>query len=112
VGAYFAVSKLKSKFGYDDSLDVFGIHGIAGIIGAIGTGVVYQPQFGGPGDGSTAMAAQVTTQVIAVAVAIGWAAAGTAIAASAAKLVTGLRVTPEVEYDGLDIGEHGERAYN
>ncbi|MFN3509845.1 MAG: ammonium transporter [Tsuneonella troitsensis] len=112
VVAFFAVSKLKSKFGYDDSLDVFGIHGVAGIIGAIGTGIVYQPQFGGPGDGSTAMAAQVTTQIIAVAVAIGWAAIGTAIAAFIVKLVTGLRVTPEVEYDGLDIGEHGERAYN
>ncbi|MGN3974466.1 ammonium transporter [Tsuneonella sp. SYSU-LHT278] len=112
VVAYFAVSKLKSKLGYDDSLDVFGIHGIAGIVGAIGTGIVYQPAFGGPGDGSTAMGAQVTTQIIAVAVAVGWAAAGTALAASIVKLVTGLRVSAEVEYDGLDIGEHGERAYN
>jgi ammonium transporter, Amt family len=110
--AYFAVSKLKSKLGYDDSLDVFGIHGIAGIVGAIGTGIVYQPGFGGPGDGSTAMGAQVMTQIIAVAVAIGWAAAGTALAAFIVKLVTGLRVSSEVEYDGLDIGEHGERAYN
>ena len=110
--AYFAVAKLKTKLGYDDSLDVFGIHGIAGIVGAIGTGIVYQPGFGGPGDGSTAMGAQVTTQIIAVAVAIGWAAVGTAIAATVVKFTTGLRVPAEVEYDGLDIGEHGERAYN
>lgn len=110
--AYFAVSKLKAKLGYDDALDVFGIHGIAGIVGAIGTGIVYQPQFGGPGDGSTAMGAQVMIQIIAVAVAIGWAAIGTAIVAVIVKAVTGLRVTPEIEQEGLDIGEHGERAYN
>lgn len=110
--AYYAVSSLKSKFGYDDALDVFGIHGVAGIVGAIGTGIVYQPQFGGPGDGSTAMGAQLVTQIIAVAVAIAWAAIGTLIIAYIVKAVTGLRVTPEVEQEGLDIGEHGERAYN
>lgn len=110
--AYFAVAKLKNKLGYDDALDVFGIHGIAGIVGAIGTGIVYQPQFGGPGDGSTAMGAQLVTQIIAVAVAIVWAAVGTAIIAFIVKAVTGLRVTPEIEQEGLDIGEHGERAYN
>ena len=88
-------------------------HGLKSIaFPAIGTGIVYQPVFGGPGDGSTAMSAQVVTQIIAVAVAIAWAAAGTAIAATIVKLVMGLRVTPEVESDGLDIGEHGERAYN
>jgi len=110
--AYFAVAKLKNKLGYDDALDVFGIHGIAGIVGAIGTGIVYQPQFGGPGDGSTAMGAQLVTQIIAVAVAIAWAAVGTAIVAYIVKAAIGLRVTPEIEQEGLDIGEHGERAYN
>ncbi len=81
VVAYFAVAKLKAKLGYDDALDVFGIHGVAGIVGAIGTGIVYQPGLGGPGDGSTAMGAQVWIQIIAVAVAIAWAAIGTAIVA-------------------------------
>ncbi|WP_120716704.1 ammonium transporter [Tsuneonella amylolytica] len=110
--AYFAVAKMKAKLGYDDALDVFGIHGVAGIVGAIGTGIVYQPVFGGPGDGSTAMGAQVVTQIIAVAVAVVWAGIGTAVTAFAVKMLTGLRVSNEVEYDGLDIGEHGERAYN
>jgi Amt family ammonium transporter len=110
--AYYAVSKLKSKLGYDDALDVFGIHGIAGIVGAIGTGIVYQPQFGGPGDGSTAMGAQVWIQIQAVAVSIAWAAIGTLVIAYIVKALIGLRVTPEVEQEGLDIGEHGERAYN
>ncbi len=112
VVAYYAVSKLKAKLGYDDALDVFGIHGIAGIVGAIGTGIVYQPAFGGPGDGSTAMGAQVMIQITAVVIAIAWAAIGTAIVAYIVKAVIGLRVTPEIEQEGLDIGEHGERAYN
>ena len=109
---FFAVSKLKPRLGYDDSLDAFGIHGIGGIVGAIGTGIVYQPFLGGPGDGSTAMGEQLMTQIIAVAVSIGWAAAGTLVAGLIVKMLIGLRVSPEVEVDGLDIGEHGERAYN
>ena len=109
---YFAVAKLKPALGYDDALDAFGIHGIGGMVGAIGTGIVYQPLFGGPGDGSTAMGDQVWIQLQAVLVTIAWAAIGTAIAIFVAKLVTGLRVGPEAEHDGLDISEHGERAYN
>ncbi|MGB5483444.1 ammonium transporter [Parasphingorhabdus sp.] len=109
---YYSVSFLKPRLGYDDSLDAFGIHGVGGMVGAIGTGIVYQPMFGGPGDGSTAMGAQVITQIIGVLVTIGWAGIGTAIAMFVAKLVTGLRVTEEVEREGLDLGEHGERAYN
>jgi Amt family ammonium transporter len=110
--AYLAVAKLKAKLGYDDALDVFGIHGVAGIVGAIGTGIVYSPALGGPGGDDFVMGDQIVTQIIAVAVAIGWAAVGSAIAAVIVKMVTGLRVTPEIEHDGLDIGEHGERAYN
>jgi Amt family ammonium transporter len=109
---FLAVSKLKPRLGYDDALDAFGIHGIGGMIGAIGTGVVYAPMFGGPGDGSVGIGAQVATQVIAVLVSIAWAAVGTAIAILIAKALTGLRVSPDVEREGLDLGEHGERAYN
>ena len=111
--AYFAVAKLKPMFGYDDSLDAFGIHGVAGIVGAIGTGIVYSPALGGPGDAADfVMSAQVWIQIKAVIVAILWAGIGSAIAAVIVKMVTGLRVTPEIESDGLDIGDHGERAYN
>jgi Amt family ammonium transporter len=112
VVCYFAVAKLKPALGYDDSLDAFGIHGIGGIVGAIGTGIFHDPSLGGPGDGSVAMAAQVWIQVQAVLVSIVWAAIGTAVAIFVARLVTGLRVSEEVEVEGLDIGEHGERAYN
>ncbi|WP_255536349.1 ammonium transporter [Pacificimonas pallii] len=109
---YFIVTEMKPKLGFDDSLDAFGIHGVGGIVGAIGTGIVYQPFIGGPGDGSTGMGAQVWIQIVAVLVAISWAAIGTAIAAYLAKAVTGGRVTAEAEREGLDLAEHGERAYN
>ncbi|MFC3099735.1 ammonium transporter [Altererythrobacter lauratis] len=109
---YFFVAKMKAKFGYDDSLDAFGIHGIGGIVGAIGTAVVYQPFLGGPGDGSTAMGAQLWIQTFSVIVTILWAGIGTLIAGYLVKLTIGLRVTEEEEVNGLDISEHGERAYN
>jgi Amt family ammonium transporter len=109
---YFAVAKLKPALGYDDSLDGFGIHGIGGMVGAIGTGIVFSPALGGPGAADFAMGPQVVTQIVAVLTSIVWAALGTLIAIYVAKIVTGLRVSPEVEVEGLDIGEHGERAYN
>jgi Amt family ammonium transporter len=113
VVCYFVVSKVKVKLGFDDSLDAFGIHGVGGIVGAIGTGIVYSPALGGPGDPAEfAMGAQVTTQIIAVAVAVAWAAVGTLIAGFLVKMTIGLRVDEESEVNGLDISEHGERAYN
>ncbi|MFN3991028.1 MAG: ammonium transporter [Erythrobacter sp.] len=112
VVCYFFVAKVKAKFGYDDSLDAFGIHGVGGIVGAIGTGVVYQPFLGGPGDGSVALGAQLWVQIFSVLVTIGWATIGTLIAGLAVKATIGLRVHEEDEVNGLDISEHGERAYN
>ncbi|WP_213979513.1 ammonium transporter [Sphingomonas sp. dw_22] len=109
---FIAVSKLKPALGYDDALDAFGVHGIGGMIGAIGTGIVYAPGLGGPGKPDYDMGHQLIVQIEAVAATIVWAAIGTAIAIFIAKLVTGLRVSAEVEQEGLDIGEHGERAYN
>ncbi|TZG26060.1 ammonium transporter [Sphingomonas montanisoli] len=109
---YIFVAKVKPALGYDDSLDAFGIHGIGGMIGAIGTGIVYAPSLGGPGGADFDMGGQLVTQVLAVLATIVWAAIGTAIAIFIAKLVTGLRVSAETEVEGLDLGEHGERAYN
>ncbi|QVM84924.1 ammonium transporter [Novosphingobium decolorationis] len=109
---FFMVSKVKPALGYDDSLDAFGIHGVGGMIGAIGTGIVYSPALGGPGGDDFVMATQVWIQLKSVIVSILLAGVGTVIAIYVAKLVTGLRVSEEVEHEGLDIGEHGERAYN
>ena len=110
---YFAVTKLKPKLGYDDALDTFGVHGVGGMVGALGTGIVYSAALGGPsGDSWMGMAAQLKVQFLTVGATIVWAAVGTAVAITVAKALTGLRVSPEVELEGLDIGEHGERAYN
>ena len=109
---YYAVSVLKPKLGYDDALDAFGIHGIGGMIGAIGTGIVYAPVFGGPGPADFDMGHQLLVQFETVATTIIWSGVGTVIAIYVAKAVTGLRVSQEVEREGLDLGEHGERAYN
>ncbi|WP_442792585.1 ammonium transporter [Porphyrobacter sp. TH134] len=112
VVCYFFVAKVKAKFGYDDALDAFGIHGVGGIVGAIGTGIVFSPALGGPGGEDFDMGAQLVTQVTAVVATIVISAVGTAIAMYIAKAITGLRVDEESEVNGLDISEHGERAYN
>lgn len=112
VVCYFAVAKLKPAMGYDDSLDAFGIHGIGGMIGAIGTGFV-NTLWAGPGNGSAeSIMDQVVIQIIAVAIAIVWAGLGTLICGLITKYTVGLRVDAETEVNGLDISEHGERAYN
>jgi Amt family ammonium transporter len=109
---YLAVTFLKPKLGYDDALDTFGIHGIGGMIGALGTGIVYSAALGGPSGDGWSMGAQMVTQFLTVGGTILWAAIGTAIAIVVAKALTGLRVSSDVEREGLDLGEHGERAYN
>ena len=109
---YLAVTFLKPKLGYDDALDTFGIHGIGGMVGALGTGVVYSAALGGPSAEGWSMVDQLKTQFLTVGGTILWAAIGTTIAIYVAKLLTGLRVSQDVEREGLDLGEHGERAYN
>jgi Amt family ammonium transporter len=113
---YFAVTKLKHMFGYDDALDTFGVHGVGGMCGAIGTGIVYSLVLGGPGhemDGAQVpIAQQLLIQLATVGTTIVWTAVATAISIYIAKAVTGLRVSSDVEREGLDLGEHGERAYN
>ncbi|MBA2932536.1 ammonium transporter [Sphingomonas sp. CGMCC 1.13654] len=121
---FFFVTVVKSKFGYDDSLDVFGVHCIGGITGAIMTGILDAPSFGGQGiadyttkpgtmvAGTYDMVSQVITQIEAVAITLVWSGVGAAILFFVIDKVWGFRVTPEVEHEGLDIAEHGERAYH
>ncbi|WP_447765244.1 ammonium transporter [Sphingopyxis panaciterrae] len=112
VVCYYAVTKLKAKLGYDDSLDAFGIHGIGGMVGAIGTAFTMLTVIGGPAGDDYNLGGQLVTQISAVAATIVWSAIGTTVAIYVAKALTGLRVSEEVEREGLDLGEHGERAYN
>jgi ammonium transporter, Amt family len=122
VGAvcFWGVTGLKSKLGYDDSLDAFGVHGIGGIIGAIGTGIVASPSLGGTGVwdyvangvGEFSMSTQVTSQLWGVGTCIIWSGVVSFIAFKIVDLLIGLRVSEEVEREGLDICEHGESAYH
>ncbi|WP_061933822.1 ammonium transporter [Aureimonas sp. AU22] len=110
---YFFVAVVKPKFGYDDSLDVFGIHGIGGIVGAIGTGVFASTALGGGGylDGVT-MGSQVYSQVVAVLITVVYCGIVSAILYKIVDAVVGLRPTVEAEREGLDITSHGEAAYH
>jgi Amt family ammonium transporter len=112
--SYYFVTTVKTKMGYDDSLDVFGIHGVAGIIGAIGTGILAAPSLGGTGfiaEGGT-MGAQVYAQALGVGITIVWSAVVAYIALMICKATVGLRVAEEAEREGLDLTSHGERAYH
>ena len=109
---YFFVSVVKNKFGYDDSLDVFGIHGIGGIVGAIGTGIFTAPWLGGTGAEDFSIVGQTTTQIWAVVVTIVWCGIVSAILFKLVDLIVGLRPTPEQEREGLDLSYHGEAAYH
>ncbi|MEO3435472.1 ammonium transporter [Inquilinus sp. CAU 1745] len=105
---YVASTWLKKTFGYDDSLDVFGVHGVGGIVGAVLTGVFAVGELGGyPGllEGNPG---QVLVQVYGILATVAWSAIGTFVILKVVQLVTGLRVSPEAERDGLDLAIHGE----
>ena len=119
---YIFVSGVKAKFGYDDSLDVFGVHGIGGIIGALGTAIVADPSLGGQGwfdytvfpavPGTYDMGAQFITQIKAVLVTVVWTGVVSFVLFTVIKLVFGIRPSADEERQGLDQTSHGETAYN
>ncbi|MEQ6121445.1 ammonium transporter [Reichenbachiella sp. MALMAid0571] len=110
---YFGVVKLKNMLGYDDTLDVFGIHGLVGIFGAIATGFLANPEindatglfYGNPG--------QVWSQLVAVLATIAFAGVGSAILFKLTTLITGGgRIDRNLEDQGMDIGYHGEESFD
>jgi Amt family ammonium transporter len=119
---YFFVATVKNKLKYDDTLDVFGVHCIGGIVGAIATGIVADPALGGQGwidytvfpavPGTYDMAGQVLTQIKAVTVTVLWSGIGSAVLFFILDKTIGLRPDADAEREGLDLTEHGERAYN
>ncbi len=112
VVCFIFCTSVKNALGYDDSLDVFGIHGVGGIVGAIGTGIVVAPALGGVGVDDYAMGGQVVTQIKAVLVTIVWTGVVSFILFKIVDVLIGLRVSPEAEQEGLDLVSHGERAYH
>lgn len=110
---YFFVTTVKSKFGYDDSLDVFGVHCIGGITGALLTGIFASTSLGGVGYGKgVTMASQEMVQIEAVLTTIIWCGVISFILYKIVDMVIGLRVTTDEEREGLDLSSHGEMAYH
>ncbi len=106
---YWACTALKARLKYDDSLDVFGIHGIGGIIGALLTGVFASPDINPAGSGLIAgNSNQIMAQLISIVVTIAYSGIATLVLLKIVNVITGLRVTPEIEKDGLDVALHGE----
>ena len=118
---YFMVAKVKHIFGYDDTLDVFGIHGVGGAIGALMTGVLatslINPIFKDAAGNATAVGlidgnyAQVLNQLAGIGIAVFLASGGTFVVLKVVDLFIGLRVTETEEIAGLDATQHGERGY-
>ena len=112
VVCYFAVSRLKKHFGYDDALDAFGVHGIGGMCGTILTGVFANPDLGGFAGLLYGDPMQVVRQLLSVVFVVVFASVMTFIIAKVMELVGGsLRVSERDEARGLDVAEHGEPAY-
>jgi ammonium transporter, Amt family len=115
VGCFLAATKMKKAFGYDDSLDAFGVHAIGGIIGALLTGIFSAASMGGSGLSDAAhgsISAQFGIQVVGVLGTLIYTAVATLIILKIIDVVIGLRVTEEQEEEGLDIALHDERGYN
>ncbi|HZR04154.1 MAG TPA: ammonium transporter [Burkholderiales bacterium] len=117
----WAVTWLKSKLGYDDSLDVFGVHCIGGIIGALGTGIFAAPSLGGTGiydyvanavAPDYSISHQFIVQLTGVVTTLVWSGIVAFVSYKIVDFVIGLRVTEEQEREGLDESQHGERAYH
>lgn len=116
----FFCTVIKNALGYDDSLDVFGIHCVGGIVGALATGILVNPALGGTGvmdyvAGKVAdydFATQMISQCKAIATTLVWSGVGSAILFKVVDVIVGLRVSVDAEREGLDITDHTERAYN
>jgi len=122
---FIFVTYVKAWLKYDDSLDVFGVHCVGGIVGALATAIVAAPSLGGQGyfdytkfpavavtAAEYSMSAQLMKQLTAVGITLVWSGGVSAVLFLALKVTIGLRPSDEVEHNGLDITEHGERAYN
>jgi Amt family ammonium transporter len=108
VGCFFASTTVKRALGYDDSLDVFGVHCIGGIIGAILTGVFALEAIGGVKGALEGNVGQIFTQIEGVAATLIWSGLATFVILIVVNIITGVRVSQAVEVEGLDINLHGE----
>ena len=108
VGCFFAATTVKRALGYDDSLDVFGVHGVGGMIGAILTGVFAVEAIGGAKGALEGNVGQIWTQIEGIAATLIWSGLATFVILIVVNIITGVRVSQAVEVEGLDINLHGE----
>ncbi|HLX79471.1 MAG TPA: ammonium transporter [Burkholderiales bacterium] len=120
VVCFFAVTKIKGWLGYDDALDTFGVHCIGGIIGSLGTGTFVNPKFGGTGVydyvankvGDFDATAQIISQLWDIGVTLVWSGGVAFLIMLVLKFTIGIRATDDEQQEGLDLADHGEKAYN
>lgn len=110
VCCFYAATRVKRAFGYDDSLDAFGVHCVGGIIGALLTGIFFSESLGGQGKDITILE-QFIAQVKAVVVTLVWSGVLSFVLLKLTDALVGLRVTAEEEEQGLDVSQHGEEGY-
>jgi Amt family ammonium transporter len=108
---FIASTKIKRAFGYDDSLDAFGVHAVGGIVGALLTGVFAAASLGGS-KANLDIAGQLLIQFKGVAITVVYCAVVTFVILKVLDAVIGLRVSEEQETEGLDLTQHNERGYN
>ncbi len=117
---FFAVTKVKAWLGYDDALDTFGVHCIGGMIGSLGTGTFVNPKFGGTGVydyvankvGDFDAMAQIISQVWDIVITLVWSGGVAFVILLILKVTIGIRSSDEDQEQGLDLADHGEKAYN
>jgi Amt family ammonium transporter len=120
VVCFFMVTKIKTWLGYDDALDTFGVHCIGGIIGSFGTGIFVNPAYGGTGVydyvankvGDFDAMAQIVSQAWDIGVTLVWSGGVSFLILLVLKFTIGIRASDDDQQEGLDLADHGEKAYN
>jgi Amt family ammonium transporter len=120
VVCFFAVTKVKAWLGYDDSLDTFGVHCVGGILGSLGTGIFVNPALGGTGVydyvankvGDFDAGAQLVSQFWDIGTTLVWSGLVAFVILLVLKMTIGLTASDEAQEEGLDLSDHGEKAYN
>ena len=120
VVCFFAVTKVKAWLGYDDSLDTFGVHCVGGILGSLGTGIFVNPVLGGTGVydyvankvGDFDAGAQIVSQLWDIGTTLIWSGLVAFVILLVLKMTIGLTASDEAQEEGLDLADHGEKAYN
>lgn len=119
VVCFFAVTRIKAWLKYDDALDAFGVHCVGGVIGSIGTGIFVNPALGGQGIydyvankvGDFDATTQIIAQLWGVGIALAWSSFVAFVILFILKKTIGIRASEEDQEEGLDLADHGERAY-